>query len=119
MPGRFYNVWIDKPGMWHECADCRERVEGLSGMRDHQCPTPRRLPEAPPHSFCWEPHYADARTVQEVVWQKTRGAAVGGCCNRFADNQGCDCLSRAFLRQYGRDMTAADSVRMMRMHRER
>ncbi len=34
------------------------------------------------------------RTVSEVVRQRAN-AVAGGCCNLFADNQGCDCLETA------------------------
>ncbi len=35
------------------------------------------------------------RTAAEVIIQRTKGAVSGGCCNRFADNCACDCLTNA------------------------
>jgi hypothetical protein len=40
---------------------------------------------------------ADTRSVAQVMADRAR--AVSGCCNRFADNQGCDCLSAAQARE--------------------
>lgn len=34
------------------------------------------------------------RSVSDVL-EARRHAAAGGCCDRFADQQGCDCLERA------------------------
>jgi hypothetical protein len=35
------------------------------------------------------------RTKADVMRLKNEGAVYGGCCSRFADNSGCDCLTRA------------------------
>jgi hypothetical protein len=35
------------------------------------------------------------RTKSEVRRLQTEGAVYGGCCNRFADMSGCDCLATA------------------------
>lgn len=37
----------------------------------------------------------EGRTIAEVVHDQRNRAIYGGCCERFADNMGCDCLSRA------------------------
>lgn len=38
----------------------------------------------------------DLRTVEQVKQQR---ASVTGCCNRHCDNQACDCLERAIVRE--------------------
>lgn len=35
------------------------------------------------------------RTVEDVLRARRENAAAGGCCNRWADMSGCDCLERA------------------------
>lgn len=40
----------------------------------------------------------DTRTVAEVLEQR-KHAVMGGCCNRFADQMGCDCLEKAKARE--------------------
>lgn len=52
----------------------------------------------------------DNRTVAEVMRQRTEDAVVGGCCDRFADNKGCDCLERAQERERKRYPWTAPSA---------
>lgn len=40
----------------------------------------------------------DQRTPRDVMILKTRRAVCGGCCDKFADNRGCDCLEEAIRR---------------------
>lgn len=57
------------------------------------------------HGDTWFP--MPFRTCREVQAARRR-AVLGGCCNRFADNQACDCLSSAG--DYGLDRGFVTSV---------
>ena len=39
------------------------------------------------------------RTAADVRRLRTEGAVFGGCCDRFTNNQGCDCLEKAVSRE--------------------
>jgi len=38
------------------------------------------------------------RTPEEIEFLRTSGAVFGGCCENFADNKGCYCLTNAMQR---------------------
>lgn len=76
-----------------------QQAEGGSGVDrpptwyvDNRAPPPKMTDEEERALLAKAP---EQRTRSEVWYLKTRRAVYGGCCNRFADNSGCDCEERA------------------------